>query len=351
MRTGSTVLHVVEAFGGGVADAIGSYLKATPEYEHRLLYATRPGIDVDESLFAGFSSIAPLPQGHLSRIAAIRAEVRRCPPDVLHAHSSFAGAYARFAVSTRRIPVVYSPHCFAFERQDLRGAIRTGYRMVEVLLARNTSAFAVCSPRERELAAALGGRAPVEVVVNIARDPHPRPDPATRPCGPAPVIAMTGRLAPQKGIATFARLARAAHESIPAARFVWIGGGDTSLAGPLVDAGVEVTGWLAPAEVEQHLAEADLYVHTAEWEGFPVGLLEAVALGVPALVLARPYATALAADMVADDAALADRVIRLATDARSRAELRAVNRIQFASHCVQSQRSQLLTAYEQARPA
>ncbi|WP_223286226.1 hypothetical protein [Kocuria atrinae] len=36
------VLHVVEAFGGGVAAAVRDYARATPECDHHLLCHLRP---------------------------------------------------------------------------------------------------------------------------------------------------------------------------------------------------------------------------------------------------------------------------------------------------------------------
>lgn len=340
------MLHVVEAFGGGVADAVSSFVTVTPRSEHHLLYALREGITVDPAIFAGFASVTQLPSGHPQRISATRAAIRRLRPDIVHAHSSFAGVYARMAISRRRTPIVYSPHCFSFERGDISSTTRIAFRVIERVLAPNTSAFAACSERELALARGLGGR-PAQLIVNVARidDGDAAPSRASRGAGPL-TISMTGRLAPQKGVTTFARLARGVTRRGVDARMVWVGGGETALAGPLHDSGVEVTGWISPHDVKERLKDTDLYVHTAEWEGFPVGLLEAVALGVPSLVLARPYAEGLPAEMTAPDAELADRVASLANDAAARERLAAVNAAALADHTVHTQSRQLTSLYE-----
>ena len=46
-KNNSAILHVVESFGGGVSDAVNCFRIATPEFEHHLLYALRPGVDVE----------------------------------------------------------------------------------------------------------------------------------------------------------------------------------------------------------------------------------------------------------------------------------------------------------------
>jgi glycosyltransferase involved in cell wall biosynthesis len=50
-------------------------------------------------------------------------------------------------------------------------------------------------------------------------------------------------------------------------------------------AGVEVTGWTAPEAAAQRVASAQLYLHSAAWEGGPLSTIEAATLGTP--VLAR----------------------------------------------------------------
>lgn len=346
MGNGPRVLHVVEAFGGGVADAISSFVNATAHGEHHLLYALREGITVEPAIFAQFASTTRLPDGQLRRIAAVRAARHRLEPDIVHAHSSFAGFYVRTAISRHRTPVVYSPHCFSFERGDISATTRVAFHIIERVLAPNTSAFAACSERELALARGLGRR-PAQLIVNVARIANSDAAPAvTRQEGDPLTISMTGRLAPQKGIATFARLAREMTERGVDVRMVWVGGGETALAGPLHDSGVEVTGWLDPHDVKERLRVSGLYVHTAEWEGFPVGLLEAVALGVPSLVLARPYAEGLPKEMTAPETRLADRVALLADDITARRQLAAVNAAALADHTDQAQSQQLTSLYE-----
>lgn len=161
---------------------------------------------------------------------------------------------------------------------------------------------------------------------------------------------MSGRLAPQKGVASFAALARDLRAAGHDIRALWIGGGDKSLAEPLLDAGVEVTGWIDHDEVLSHVAATDLYVHTAEWEGFPIALLEAVGLGVPTLALRRAYTVGLPELMLVDDDDLAARVADLLSDPPARADLLAAGRAALADHTVEEQSRRLRAIYDRWDP-
>ena len=160
------VLHVAESFGGGVANAIRDYVTSTPEFEHALLYATRADAPLTSRDLIGLADAVEMPDGHLSRVRFIRQETQRRKPTILHAHSSFGGGYARLAGSQRDVPIVYTPHCFSYERRDVGPVVRALLRAAEGLLARNTSVIAACSPREAQLAK-VSPHTPVVYVPNI----------------------------------------------------------------------------------------------------------------------------------------------------------------------------------------
>ncbi|MEQ1737023.1 MAG: glycosyltransferase, partial [Rhodoglobus sp.] len=166
------VLHVVESWGAGVRSAVLQFVSSTPELEHHLLRGVRRSEFSTEDE-AGFESVAVLPSGARPARAAIRRGAAAVQPDVVHAHSSYAGMFVRTALRTRPDRrLVYSPHCFAFERRDISPITRMLVRAAERVLARNTDTFAVCSPAEARAAAALSRRgARVIHVPNVARIP------------------------------------------------------------------------------------------------------------------------------------------------------------------------------------
>ena len=45
-----------------------------------------------------------------------------------------------------------------------------------------------------------------------------------------------------------------------------------------------ITGWLTPEEVQEKLKNIDIYLSTAQWEGLPYAVLEAMNQGKPLLL-------------------------------------------------------------------
>ncbi len=297
------VVHVVEAYGGGVAAAVSDYALSRPDLTHHLVYADRPDARVLPSSESLFASRDLLPPGHLARLVYLTRLMRSSTDDTFfHAHSSLAGVYVRLvSVWVRGRPTAYTPHCYGFERRDLARSALLAIYLVEKAMAwlSPSTMVAACSPRELDLARRLRRRVPGIVVPNIAPDEigvHPlRHPPVARP-----VVIGAGRLTAQKDpyffVAAIASLRRAG-VSVDAR---WLGDGDPAMRAALEEVGVEVSGWLDRAEFTTRLGRADVYLHTALWEGFPLTILEAVAGGVPTLVRAIPCMVAYEFPVVLD---------------------------------------------------
>jgi len=260
-----------------------------------------------------------LPAVHLdwdtsSPLRAVRslAHLRRWHPfDVVHAHSSFPGAYVRSMRWSPRIRVVYTPHCFAFSRTDVGALRRAAFRGIEAALA-GRSAVAACGSGEKEQALSVGARQKTTVVIpnlaslgDVDADPGRREDVAE-----VLRVGMLGRWSAQKDPDYFTRRIQELRGALPRTRVeaTWIGDGPDD-----APAGIRVTGWLSREDVRANLQELDVYVHTAAWEGFPIALLDAHAVGLPILARPIPALPNLPAMLSIDDglarlsAALADR--------------------------------------------
>lgn len=271
------VLHVVECYEGGVGRAVRNLVQATPGIEHHLLFHEEAGEGLDVE---GFRSARRLPASQWARVREVRRAVARTRPDVVHAHSSWAGVYARVVRAGR--PVVYQPHGFAHVQPRRSPLSRFVFGLAERLLARRTSAFVAVSPAEARDARALG-RAQVLTVHNLPTVPV-APQRAGGPgAGPVTVV-MLGRLCTEKDPGFFADVAAALRDAQVAARLVWLGDGEAGFRATLEAAGVDVTGWLSPVEVTERLDAADLYLHSSSTEGFPLAVLDAAARDVPVLV-------------------------------------------------------------------
>lgn len=337
------VLHIVESYGSGVATALDRYMAATPDLSHHLLRRDRiDGYPADDEV-GRFASIHSLGDGQYSSIMAVHRLVRRLRPDVVHAHSSFAGLYARVALAPsphRRI--VYSPHCFSFERQDVLPWTRAGFRLAERLLTRRTDVVAACSMREFALARELSSNVEVVYVPNVAEVSGDR---TLRPGAMLSIHGM-GRVSTQKDPLFFVGVVEELRRRGQQFRPVWLGGGDARLVEQMKRLDIHVSGWMPHREALDCLATASVYVHTAAWEGAPMAILEAHSLGLPIVGRRIPALQTAPNSATAETTiGVADIVERIWHDALAAAEnVRDWGRY-LANNNAHAQRTALLQAY------
>jgi glycosyltransferase involved in cell wall biosynthesis len=202
------------------------------------------------------------------------------------------------AVRKSATPIVYTPHCYSFERLDVAWPIRQSFRAVEWLLSFNTTCYASCSPREGQLSRWPISRPRVAVVPNVG--PAGLTHHSDAHAGDTILIAGNGRLGDQKDHNFFAEAVASVTAQRPDVRAVWIGGGDSAHVAHLRTRGIEVTGWVSRSEALAVLASCDVYLHTALWEGFPISILEASAAGLPVIARNRPYLSGMDMPIVID---------------------------------------------------
>jgi glycosyltransferase involved in cell wall biosynthesis len=145
------------------------------------------------------------------------------------------------------------------------------------------------------------------------------------------LVLGLGRLVAQKRPFEFLRIAEQLKARVPAARFVWVGDGELaeSWRAAVTRAGLEdvisCVGW--QEDVSSYLLAGDLLLHVAQFEGFPLGLIEAMAAGLPCAItreLSReiPFLNEenvlYADDIEALAAQTGDRAARLRIAARAR---------------------------------
>jgi len=210
--------------------------------------------------------------------------------ELLHAHSSKVGALGRIA-ARRKVTAVYSPHCFAFVG-DVGFPRRVVATAVERLLGRWTAAIlCVCDDeRRRALAAHLTPPERLYRVHNgvescppgVAVDPR-----LARLRAQGPVVGAIAVLRRQKRLDLLIDAAPAILAGEPAASVVIVGNGPerSNLEAQAAALGLdrEPRFQMIPFEESswRYLTGLDIFVLPSEWEALPIGVLEALACGVP----------------------------------------------------------------------
>lgn len=340
------VLHVTEAFGGGVRTAIQGYADLELPVEHSLLWNERRRLNAvnppDQRLFA---HTVDLPENHFGALRQTVATIRELNPDVVHAHSSFAGVYVRIAAALTGVPVVYTPHCLASERKDISGAKRLLFNLAERVLSPLTTVFAGCSTHEAALLREINPRVHNHMVPNALPDSKIAGFPrwSDTPRAETPTVCFAGRIAPLRYPEMACEIARALEgEGI---RCVWAGDGDPKLRDMVEESGVEVLGWLSREELFGQIASSHVAAHTSQWDGFPMSVLEFRAIGVPTVVSDIPALAECPEEARFENAASAVRAIRTALENPCSVDWTAVE----TTYTEEQQRVALLSAYEFAR--
>jgi glycosyltransferase involved in cell wall biosynthesis len=363
------VLHVTEAMGGGVVTALAALTRRQEDLgaSAQVLFVERADTPSDAELASSFSPHVSLlrlrawrmPGGrHLALGARIRDAYRAREFDVVHLHSSFAGGIGRLARVTvrgrNRPAIVYSPHGYGFLKLDTGRLKRGAILSAERVLSRLDDGAILVSESERALSEVRVRPRRTFLVRNGVDIDEFRSDRKTESAPrDLPVVAMVGRVSYQKAPWVFAEVARSLKNE---ARFVWIGSGtEEDVARWLPgDSGVEVTGWLPRSRSLEMLAAADVFLHPTLWEGMPYALIEAQALGLPAVASAVVGSVDIVRDGVtgylasgADD--LCERTAELLRDADLRDRMsRAAREHASSSLTDRAMGEQAIAAYETA---
>ena len=208
--------------------------------------------------------------------------LRRLRPDVVNTHTSKAGALGRVANVTlgpRRPTLVHTIHGHLLS--GFAGPRGTAViRETERALGRASDALICVGPIAYEgiVQAGIGkGRPVVDILPGARALILPGRAEARRAYGLADddfVVAWVGRMTrqknPDRALDTAQRLPHT----------TWLMAGDGDLLPEVLDSApdnVRVLGWTDPGPV---LAAADVYVHMADWEGFPYSVIEALQAGL-----------------------------------------------------------------------
>lgn len=269
-------------------------------------------------------------------------------PDLVHCHSAKAGVLGRVAARRAGLPAVFSPHSWAFD-VDYGGPRPLVTLGIERVLGPLTAAVICVSEHERRLALRrrIAPARRLHVVHNGCApcDEAVEPDPELVALAEAgPLAAAVTALRPQKSVEVLLDAVPAIWRRMPEARVAVVGNGPERerLAararelGLLGDPRFRMLPFRGPAA--RHLRALDVYVLPSSYEGFPIGVLEAQACGVPQVATdvggTGEAVTAQTGMLVPphDPLALAAAVASLLGDAERRAAMAHASRARQREH-------------------
>ncbi len=280
----------------------------------------------------------------------IRAHIRERRYDVVHTHTSVAGAMGRVAAWSAGTPVrLHMLHAYA-GHDGVPQPRRSAFRLVERALGLFTTHYVAGSRFIRDVGVRNRQFRPEDVTVipyssrMTAGDASEADRARLReelglPVD-APLIALVGRIEDQKGADLLVRAVPAVVAAVPAAHVVVVGDGTRraeveALAAALgVADRVHLTGWRH--DLADVMRAVDVLALPSRWEAFGIVNLEAMAAakpvvgfaveGIPEVVVAGETGLLSPAGAVDD---LARDLVRVLTDPELAARLGAAGRRRF----------------------
>ncbi len=293
-------MHVTQCLGG-----VETYLRAFhahggfDDFDRRVLVVPEPCLLAEEWRAAGgVVEVVPMqravgPLADLRALLRLQQLIRLHRPQVLHLHSSKAGALGRLAALLRRlagqrVAVVYTPHAYYYLARH--GMRRLLFRGIERGLAGMTDLLMATSASEAARSLAEVGY-PARKVRAVSNGVSLAARTATDATGQDGLeVIFVGRICHQKNIELLARII-ASFAAADGVRFRIVGAGHypqdrqallALLAGAGADPGLlDIVPWLPHAQVQALFAAADISLVTSRYESFGYVAAEAGAAGLP----------------------------------------------------------------------
>jgi glycosyltransferase involved in cell wall biosynthesis len=200
--------------------------------------------------------------------------------DVVHLHSSKAGALGRLAtLGLRSRPrVVFTPHAWSWY---VGGQMDRVYQRFERWAARRADIIVLVSEQELiDGRHVLGPRAPLVLIENGVDTDDFSPIGPDAPRSDAPLIVSVGRLSHQKGHDRAIRaLGSLTHRDV-VLRIVGDGPDEESLRELVTTLDLQDrVEFIGAADPRPHLRASDIVLLTSRWEGMSLVLLESMSVG------------------------------------------------------------------------
>lgn len=281
------IVHVIEASATGTL-AMASLLanqQAKNGLNVYVIYSLRPESPKDiEFLFSqnirkiNIQMLTPIEK--LKSLIRLRKIIKSISPNIIFLHSSFAGFLGRISLigALPRTKLFYIPHCISFIRKDIGRLKVAMFTMFEWIGATKRCDYIACSASEQRIIKKHIPFRRCHLIENAIDAPSSLESSIPQNIR---VIITVGQIRQQKSPELFANIAKIVKSRMPTVEFVWVGDGDEDKKNLLISSGVSVLGWQSKPSVFKELSASEIYLSTAQWEGMPVSLIEAMMSGLP----------------------------------------------------------------------
>lgn len=275
------ILHVTDAMNAGVSEGIFTICKVTSKHDHYLLWSSHndsPTVS-ESSLHTIFQDFWKWEGNIFQKLNFLAKLNKELKPDIIHLHSSIAGVYGRLLKLNSII--IYSPHCYAFQRKDISIFSKLFFYLCEFILIFRTSATGVCWPIEEKyvrtylksskilqfplinfqhiLSAELNKNYSNNIFYSLGRI-RPQKDPKF-------LLKVISKLRPYENFS-----------------FFWIGEGDLKLAKALVSNNVKIIPWQNKEDIWKNSQNMNCTLISSKWESGPLTFYESLSNGIPVIV-------------------------------------------------------------------
>ena len=289
------VLHVAEA-AGGVERYLETLFKYSKDKVENILVCSQ---NCDYEKFKKLADRVIVlkmahdiqPSSDIKVERTLRRIIKQLKPDIVYAHSSKAGAFARIADLGLNNKVIYNPHGWAFNMQQ-SAKKKEMCKWVEKISAHFCDKIVCISDAEKEsaLREKICKSSKLQVIYNgIDLEEIEKTTPMSRDQLGIPkdafVVGMVGRLSKQKAPDTFVKAAKLIKEKIPNAFFLMVGDGELrdqveSLSNQYdLGSSFLITGWVDNPAAYMKIMNVGMLL--SRWEGFGLVLPEYMACGIP----------------------------------------------------------------------
>lgn len=288
------IVHVAEAFAGGIVVFVKSLVENLPNDEHIIVHGERAHVTSFTDVRKQFARTnARFVRWHSAQRSislskdfsafwelykVLKRLKKQHQIDAVHLHSSKSGFIGRMVCRSLGINnVIYTPNGAPF----LVGTSKISnfiYKQLERLGHGFGGQVVCCSPSEQAEYEKVGIPA-ITINNGIPFDKISGYD--MEPSNKKFCIVTSGRIINQKNPSLFNAIARY-FEEFKQFEFIWIGDGPEREL--LTASNITVTGWQPGEDVARLISSANVYLSTANFEGLPYAVLEALALKKPVLL-------------------------------------------------------------------